>query len=89
MKIYNIRIKKKAEKQLAALPLDIADRIAVTINELAVNPRPVGNKKLQGYANIYRIRTGNYRIIYSVEDAVLTVEVINIGHRQNVYNHLQ
>ena len=86
--MYSILIKKKAEKQLAALPLGIADRIASAINELAENPRPAGNKKLQGYVNVYRIRVSNYRIIYSVEDAVLTVEVIKIGHRQNVYNHI-
>jgi mRNA interferase RelE/StbE len=86
--MYSILIKKKAEKQLAALPLDIADRVAVTIDELATNPRPVGNKKLQGYANVYCIRVGNYRIIYSVEDAILMVEVIKVGHRKNVYTHL-
>ena len=86
--MYSILIKKKAEKQLAALPLGIADRIASAINELAENPRPAGNKKLQGYVSVYRIRVSNYRIIYSVEDAVLTVEVIKIGHRQNVYNHI-
>jgi mRNA interferase RelE/StbE len=86
--MYSILIKRKAEKQLAALPLDIADRVAITIDELAVNPRPVGNKKLQGYANVYRIRVGNYRIIYCVEDVILTVEVIKVGHRKNVYTHL-
>jgi mRNA interferase RelE/StbE len=86
--MYNILIKKKAEKQLAVLPLDIADRIALAIDELATNPRPANNKKLQGYTNVYRVRVGNYRIIYSIEDAVLTVEVIKIGHRKDVYTHL-
>jgi mRNA interferase RelE/StbE len=86
--MYNILIKKKAEKQLAALPLDIADRIALAIDELATNPRPANNRKLQGYTNVYRVRVGNYRIIYSVEDAILTVEFIKIGHRKDVYNHL-
>ncbi|MDR1022769.1 MAG: hypothetical protein LBL94_05810 [Prevotellaceae bacterium] len=56
--MYSILIKKKAEKQLAALPLDIADRIALTIDELAINPRPANNKKLQGYTNVYHISRG-------------------------------
>ncbi|MDR1405605.1 MAG: type II toxin-antitoxin system RelE/ParE family toxin [Prevotellaceae bacterium] len=86
--MYKILIKKKAEKQLAALTLEIADRIALAIDALAINPRPANNKKLQGYTNVYRIRAGNYRIIYSVEDAILTIEVIKIGHRKDVYNHL-
>ncbi|GHT66685.1 RelE/StbE family addiction module toxin [Bacteroidia bacterium] len=84
--MYNVFIKKKAQKQLAMLPLSIADRIALSIDSLALQPRPAGAKKLQGYENLYRIRVGNYRIVYSIEDAVLTIEVIKIGHRQGVYN---
>jgi mRNA interferase RelE/StbE len=86
--MYNIRIKKNAEKQLTVLPSDMVNRIVAAIDELATNPRPVNNIKLQGYANVYRIRVGNYRVIYSIEDAILTVEVIKIAHRQNVYNRL-
>jgi mRNA interferase RelE/StbE len=86
--MYSVRVKKKAEKQLAALPSDIAGRIVVAIDELAANPRPANNVKLQGYANVYRIRVGNYRIIYSIEDAILMIEIIKVAHRQSVYNHL-
>ncbi|MDR0738216.1 MAG: type II toxin-antitoxin system RelE/ParE family toxin [Prevotellaceae bacterium] len=86
--MYSIHIKKKAEKQLAALPLNVANRIVAVIDGLATNPRPASNTKLQGYTNVYRIRIGNYRIIYSVEDAILMIEVIKIGHRQSVYRRL-
>jgi mRNA interferase RelE/StbE len=86
--MYSVCIKKRAEKQLAVLPTDIADRIVVAIDELATNPRPVNNIKLQGYANVYRIRVGNYRVIYSIEDAILMIEIIKIAHRQSVYNRL-
>jgi mRNA interferase RelE/StbE len=86
--MYSIRVKKKAEKQLAALPSDIAGRIVVAIDGLVTNPRSANSTKLQGYTNVYRIRVGNYRIIYSIEDAILTIEIIKIAHRQSVYNRL-
>jgi mRNA interferase RelE/StbE len=83
--MYSVRIKKKAQKQLSELPLQIADRVADTIDSLAENPRPDGTKKLQGYSNIYRIRISDYRIIYSIEDDILTIEIIKIGHRKDIY----
>jgi len=86
--MYSVKIKKKAQKQLAALPLFIADKVAAIIDALATTPRPVGATKLQGYENIYRIRTGDYRIVYSIDDEIVTVEVIKIGHRQGVYKGL-
>jgi mRNA interferase RelE/StbE len=86
--MYRIRIKKKAQKQLSALSLPIADRIAVAINNLAGTLRQVGVKKLQGYSNVYRIRISNYRVIYTIEDDILTVEIIKIGNRKDVYENL-
>jgi mRNA interferase RelE/StbE len=83
--MYSIKIKKKAQKQLMDLPLSIATRIAGIIDGLAENPRPSGSKKLQGYNNVYRIREANYRIIYSIEDDILTVEIIKMGHRKDIY----
>ncbi|MDR3234585.1 MAG: type II toxin-antitoxin system RelE/ParE family toxin [Planctomycetaceae bacterium] len=85
--MYRIFIKNKAEKEIASLPPAVADRIAAAIDGLAENPRQMGSKKLQGYANVFRIRVGDYRIVYSIEDAVLTVEVIKIGHRQSIYKN--
>ncbi|MDR2473157.1 MAG: type II toxin-antitoxin system RelE/ParE family toxin [Tannerella sp.] len=83
--MYSVRIKKKAQKQLMDLPLSIAGRIAVIIDGLAENPRPSGSKKLQGYNNVYRIREADYRIIYRIENEILTVEIIKIGHRKDIY----
>ena len=83
--MYRILIKKSAQKQLAALPLSAANRIADAIDGLAHNPRPYGTKKLQGYDDVYRIRIADYRVVYSIEDKILTIEVIKVGHRKDVY----
>ena len=60
------------------------ERVKKSIYNLADNPRPFGYKKLKG-RNAYRIRKGNYRIIYEIEDKIITVTIINVGHRKNVY----
>jgi mRNA interferase RelE/StbE len=83
--MYKVSIKKTAQKQLAALPLHVADRIATAIDSLAETPRPAGAKKLQGYNNVYRIRLSHYRIVYRIEDDILTIEIIKIGNRKDVY----
>ena len=86
MASYQLKIKKSAEKELAHLPIDtiivIRDRILV----LKSNPYPPGYKKLKGFKNLYRIRSGNYRIIYSVETNVLIIEILKIAHRRNAYS---
>jgi mRNA interferase RelE/StbE len=83
--MYSIRIKHKARKQLAMLPAAAANRIAHAIDALAHNPYPAGIKKLQGYDNVYRIRVGDYRILYSIENEILTIDIIKIAHRQSAY----
>ncbi len=55
---------------------------------LSSNPRPKGCKKLQGYDNVYRVRYSDYRIVYTVNDDVLVVEIIHIGNRKDVYDRL-
>ena len=82
---YKIRFKKSALKEFEKLPLNLQQNLAVNIAHLADTPRPIGCKKLKGTKNIWRIRNGDYRIIYSVEDHVLMIEVIKIGHRREVY----
>lgn len=82
---YTVLITKKARKQLEKLPNDIANRLEVRILELSKDPRPPGCKKL-GCFELYRVRVGNYRIVYDIEDDVLTVTVIKIGHRKNIYD---
>ena len=82
---YSVRIKKTARKELEDIGTK-ADRrkIIKRILSLADNPHPGGSMKLSG-RDRYRLRQGNYRILYAVEDRVLVVQVIKIGHRKDVY----
>ena len=81
---YRIEIKRSAVKELEAIPAKDRRRIATKIQALAGNPRPAGCDKLSGHDK-YRIRQGNYRILYTIEDDVLVVTVIKIGGRRDVY----
>ncbi|MCK6622356.1 MAG: type II toxin-antitoxin system RelE/ParE family toxin [Calditrichaceae bacterium] len=81
---YQIFLKKSAEKELAVLPDKIHDRIVAGIISLAGDPRPKKAKKLQGREG-YRIRIGDYRILYMVYDKEQKVEVFSIAHRRDVY----
>jgi mRNA interferase RelE/StbE len=81
---YRIEIKRSAVKELEAIPAKDRRRIATKIQALASNPRPAGCEKLSGHDK-YRIRQGNYRILYRIEDDVLVVTVIKIGDRRDVY----
>jgi mRNA interferase RelE/StbE len=82
---YQILIRKTPQKQLDKLPDETAELLLDAIETLATNPRPSGCKKLKGRSG-YRIRKGDYRIIYDVYDNVLTVEVIAVGHRREIYD---
>ena len=83
--MYRVVIDKRAKKEIDKIPLVYAKKIAFAIYDLEDNPRPVGSKKLVGYDNTYRIRVGMYRIIYRIEDDILYVEVLKVGHRKAVY----
>lgn len=82
---YQILILPAAQRQLKKLPATTQQALITQIEHLADNPRPTNCKKLKGRQNQYRIRVGDYRIIYSVEDARLAVRVIKVGHRRDVY----
>ncbi|MHC5821725.1 MAG: type II toxin-antitoxin system RelE family toxin [Nostoc sp.] len=82
---YEVKFSKDAKKQFRKLPLDVQERIQTKINDLAIEPRPNGVKKLQGDDNSYRVRVGDYRVIYELDDDVLIVTVIKIGHRSEIY----
>lgn len=86
MPVYQILISTAARKQLSALPAFIHNRIIEDISNLSSSPRPTGCKKLKGYKNAYRIRVANYRVIYEIEDKVLRVLVVAIGHRKDIYD---
>lgn len=82
--IYKVTIKQKAVKALEKIhDLDYSN-IKGAIYNLSINPRPNGYKKLKGRDG-YRIRVGNYRIIYNIFDKILVVEVVHLGHRKNIY----
>ncbi len=82
---YTIIIPKAVQKQLDALPDDIYDRIAVKVQQLAENPRPDGVVKLKGSENEYRIRIGDYRVRYEIEDEELRILLLQCKHRKEVY----
>jgi len=85
MPAYQINISKAAQKQLDKLTNNVASELIEVIYTLADNPRPFGYKKLKG-RNGYRIRSGDYRIIYDVIDNILTINVIAVGHRRDIYD---
>ena len=85
MTSYKITISRTAQKQLDKLPDNITDRLINAIYALSDNPRPSGCKKLKGRDG-YRIREGNYRIIYEIFDQILLIDVISLGHRQDIYD---
>jgi mRNA interferase RelE/StbE len=82
---YTIITPKAVQKQLDALPDDVYDRIAVKVQQLAENPRPDGVVKLKGSENEYRIRIGDYRVRYEIEDEELRILLLQCKHRKEVY----
>ncbi len=83
---YTVSIKPKAEKYLTALrDARLYRRLRQAIGALAENPRPPGCLKMQGNEELYRIRVGDYRILYQVRDTVLLVLVVSIGNRREIY----
>lgn len=81
---YRLLIKRSAAKELEAVPTKDRKRIAAKIVVLAGDPRPVRCEKLSG-ADKYRLRQGDYRVVYGVDDAALTILIVKIGHRRDVY----
>jgi mRNA interferase RelE/StbE len=81
---YEVVFRESIAKDLRAIPNKDVARILQRINELAQDPRPPGSEKLTGEEK-YRIRQGNYRILYTIDDEIVTVTVVKIGHRRDVY----
>ena len=81
---YEVILPKSAQKELDRLPDEIAKRILEALAVLKAQPRPPGCKKLRG-ENAWRIRVGNYRVIYEIHDKVLRVIVVTVGNRREVY----
>lgn len=85
MPSYRIEFKRPARKALATIQATHAERIRDSIDALAADPFPVGYRKLVGAEAKYRIRVGDYRVIYGVENQELVILVIRIGHRKEIY----
>jgi mRNA interferase RelE/StbE len=82
---YRVALTTSAEKELQHLSAELVARIWPRIERLASVPRPPGCKKLKGGDKQWRIRVGDYRVVYEVDDKARTVEVTRIGHRREVY----
>ena len=86
MTAYRIAIDRDAQKWLARLSDEkLRQRLVAAIDGLALNPRPTGVKKLKGFDRRYRIRVGDYRIIYEVRDGMLLVLILDVGDRKDIY----
>ena len=84
MASYRLLIKPSAAKELEGLPTKDRRRVATRVQALSAQPRPPGCEKLTA-ADLYRVRQGNYRVLYEVRDQNLTVTIFKIGHRRDVY----
>jgi len=81
---YKVTVKKSAAKELEAIPKKDLRKIVKRIQSLVENPRPPGSQKLSGQEQ-YRVRQGDYRIVYSIDDEDSIVDIIKIGHRREIY----
>lgn len=82
---YSIKILRRAQKELARLPRQELDQIEKRLRDLTTDPRPPGCKKLTGREG-WRIRIGNNRVIYEVDDIEQTLTIMHVGHRRDVYH---
>jgi len=82
---YSVKLKPRAERDLDKLPDPIARRIWRKLFALEAEPRPSGCKKIEGEDDAYRIRIGDYRAVYLVDDQAKLVEVVRVAHRREIY----
>ncbi|MDQ6481741.1 type II toxin-antitoxin system RelE/ParE family toxin [Dyadobacter sp. LHD-138] len=84
-KVYKLLITNSAQKEIRTLQKTEVQKIIPAIQSLSENPRPSGCKKLVSVKNIYRIRIGNYRVLYSIDDLIRIVEISGVEHRREAY----
>lgn len=85
---YKVTFRNSVTKDMRHLPQNTVEKIKTVFRLLAENPFPEGYRKLEGYEHAYRIRIGDYRIVYEVEKTLRIVDVVYVGHRKNVYRDL-
>jgi mRNA interferase RelE/StbE len=83
--MYRVVVERSAEKDLRKLQLDMRFRVADALRSLAKDPRPVGSRKLAGTKHDWRVRVGDYRIIYEIADAIRVVRIYRVRHRREAY----
>ena len=83
--MYRVLLERSAERDLGRLSVEVHDRVVVAIQALATNPRPPGCRKLAGSKSDWRIRVGDYRVVYEIADAIRVVRVNRVRHRREVY----
>lgn len=82
---FRIHVSGMAERQLKKLPAEARDRVVRAVRALADDPVPRGSRRLTGYDDVFRVRIGPYRVLYSVAASTLTILVLKIGHRRDIY----
>jgi mRNA interferase RelE/StbE len=82
---YSVEVKSSARRELEALPDSVLARVVRKIESLGDTPRPTGCKKLPGYKDHWRIRIGDWRMVYIIDDAAKRISVTRIAHRREVY----
>ncbi len=85
---YRLTFARSARKELENLPTSLVVRLLARIEALSVNPRPGGVVKLRGESNLWRLRVGDYRVVYSIDDDARLVDVSIVRHRREVYREL-
>lgn len=82
---YLVEVLPKAQKELDILPIKFRNQIERKIESLAINPRPSGIKAMKGKKGLFRLRVGDYRVIYKIENQLLIITIIEVGHRKEIY----
>ncbi|MEM7587829.1 MAG: type II toxin-antitoxin system RelE/ParE family toxin [Acidobacteriota bacterium] len=85
MPAYSVYFARSARRELERLPNEVARRILSRLQDLTTNPRPSGCRKLTGSSHLWRIRVGDYRVIYEIKDEALEVDISVIRHRRDAY----
>lgn len=86
--MHRVELAPAAQRQIKKLPRQVQDSILKQLEKLKLNPKPYGAKKLAGMDNLYRIRIGDYRIIYTINNQFLSILVVKVGNRNDVYCNL-
>ena len=82
---YSVQVKPSARKELEGLPDNVLVRVVQKLESLGHAPRPTGCKKLKGYKDQWRVRVGDWRVVYLIDDATKLISITRIAHRREVY----